>query len=597
MRRRLGALNYSGSDLPVVISVIIGLGFVLNQGPHFQTLVISILTSDQASIYGSVHGDGIVEYPALGEWIFLQYDAWFLLVALFAVLYAVQTRFAKKLFIDFAVAVALLMTLLDVSRGVIYGGLTAQFVVENIVSNLVGALIMACIFLLMLAASRWARMALRSHSRLAFWAPLFLPVLIGLLVGCLMFYGSTLLLNPSMASFEAKVSPPTSGFTIPPKNASEKDAFDFFDHAVQTAANVSWTGSSESLALEWRRESDRRGYRVDIYGIEGCASGNGVEELVRGGSAIHSFDDVGEIGLSMSDGPSDFLLIPLSIKGAHVQFKEDGPSMYWLSEGKKERSLSLSLFSDAASELSFWSHSEPLLLYFSGPLLDVSGQKPKTRSLQASFAVDGVEHRIEFKPKEKYLEEDPIGCSLLDRSPVMSGTYVHENAEIYAGVAIRLTPPRSGRDILDERVDKVRVTGVGGWLTVKDAPRKDVLRIISPGILYGFAAHSGLEEFYAHGERYQVGRDDSIQATDGSIRVALDSSGSLFVSGQARAIYLSGSRANKTRWEQIDWSGRAVLLAIFPLAGAFFWRVLARLLRENERLLSSASFIRRPRGG
>ena len=526
-----------------------------------QQFFVTVITSNEASIYSSAYSNDIVHFPTFGEWISSPSYWIYIPLSFIIVYYSTKVSNIIGVLIKFFWITLLLLTFLDLI-GIIYSGEWGiEIVFQCLFANIFGSLALSSGFTLSLFASEKLSKLLIYSQHFGHILAALAPLAIGIVVSVVIYLLLSIFYNVTPSKVHIVAKAPFSG-SYGVDDSSKKQNFGFLAEASQRSP-VHWTGFTEPFELSWFINKPKVGsYTVGFF--QGCYSFKDLKSL--GTVSPHIMGEVSSFKMRLDKGMAGF-----SIEGGENLrlTNQNIAHMFWVKDNEKQKGISISIYKSFHEILEFQNHSEiGYLIYFS--LVDSKG--PTSRELELS--IDGKKMTLIFEPSPLIRRDSKGHCASLLLPSAQKTVLV---SELFVGAIVRISP--SG-PLLTHRFKpsaNTKIKGFEGWLTA-DAPKtEDISKIMTTGALTYLSLKKGISELWLDGEKKELS-ELSNTVVQGEFSAQFNDNGALNLNGSG-LVSVNQQRLSKTRWEKVGWEAKLVLFGGLPTFFVWLLHLLIRLVK------------------
>ena len=561
----------------------LAMSFIYSTGPQVQTYIFALITSDDASIYGSAYQHQMVRLPKLDDW-FDSAVAWphvgigFIVVALSG-----STSGVKQLFHRIALFGFLTLLLFDIGYGLVQSQLSYVSLFQNLIANFLGAIAAAALAVILVEAANygfsafnwnlWARRAIAGA----------VVLLCGALALCSIFYSTDFFYRPRPTTIDLTAGPPSYGFLIAeaaPKGSRliEKGQEDIkapFSLLSTAAASkhLNWR-TPEKLRIDWSSKDPEPRYKVAVSLYSGCSQKVDVKLLPRVAETDIKFDNVRTLSFWNDWGIWD---ATVTVAGDTGKIKVAGidASFFSIKRNVDGKALDLEQFvpTGKTTKAEVDGGSERINIFMLLPPIAPEGLSSTNSVLHLD--VDGKAHELDVIAT--LADKEKAACTTMPAGELFSsGKWFAETPGL--GVNLEIIPEKTlGKSKLPSPIN---LAGSGGWISLDgvdpsdlDAPNDKRINMISitgdiKSVDLGGTDISAKAEdnFLAYGDRLLGGI----------------SSGSLKISGTADLLWINSARASKTKWEVLPLEYKLLVLTALGSALLLFARRVATIVIKDE---------------
>lgn len=572
---------------PLVVPVAIFLAFLLSVGPSLQLYFVSLVGSDEPSVYGSAYSNALAPFPRLADWLIGAFDWRFLLIGGLAACCACRASTSRGQFAATATACFAGLCVLDVSEWVLLSPRALDQLLVSFGANLVGSAVAATLLLAVLSAHERALAVAGQAIRAAFL------VLAGLAASIVVHYALLFFYKPLPIRVSLTASHPFSGGFAPhprvpaverlmvsSRRGSTRDGSGAFGLLPKRASGGKGEVNSPAgrLKVRWRRNRPDGSFVASLAFYIDCLGSDQVTKLGK----VHgvTVSDVHALDLRFDAGQT-FLEIPAQPRNG---FSYDEPRPALVSTDVEKAGTTVTYFSAGRGRLRNVGPEEQVFFLNAVLIKSVEGDGIMVpRALR--IVVNGIPRRVRFTSTGTIDPHAAMKCRALDL-PAFGGSdpsggvvRVAQSHLTSAGVLVRLTPvAQRSTTVLRTPVHSVEVSGGNGWFAVKGiAP--DRMRNEYLGITDFLIVDQGVKQLSVDGARVDTVKSSRVVIM-GDLSGSYDEEGDVHVEGSAQAAWLDGRRLNPTKWERLSNELRIFVLTTIVAAVAALGRLMARLLRR-----------------
>lgn len=573
---------------PPVAPVAIFLAFLLSVGPFLQLYFVSLVGSDEPSVYGSAYSNAVAPFPRLADWLIAAFEWRFLLIGGLAASCACRASTSRGQFAAVATACFAGLCILDVFDWFLLPSRVLGQLLVSFGANLVGSAVAATLLLAVLSFQERTWAAAGQAIRAA------LLLLAGLAVSIVVYYALLFFYKPLPVRISLTASHPFSGGFAPhPRGPAVKRLMNSDDHDLARDGSGAFGLLPESasggrgevnspagrLRVRWRRNRPDGDFVASLAFYADCLGYDQVAKLskVQGMTAL---SDVDALDLRFDAGQT-FLDIPAHPRNG---FSYDEPQPALVTTDVEKAGTTVTYFSAGRGRLRNVGPERQEFFLNAMLMKSVKGDVIMVpRALR--IVVNGVPQRVRFASTGTINPHAAMKCRALSLSglgrvdPSRGVIRVAQSHLTSAGVLVRLTPAHQrSTTVLRTPVHSVEVSGGNGWFAVTGiAP--DRLKNGYLGITDFLIVNRGIEELSVDGVRVDVVKS-SRAAITGDLSGSYDEEGDVHVEGSAQAAWLNGRRLNPTKWERLSNELRIFVLTTIAAVAAALGRLMVRLLRR-----------------
>lgn len=575
-----------------VLSLALGLSFVLSTGPIIQNYIFAVMNTDASSIYGSSYQQSLVRFPSLQKWLLSGLYWPYALMGLSIAAFTLRDPRPRQIWRYSAISSFVILNIADIIIAVVTDKFNAPFLFQNSVANAVGAglLGLALVAIFGLCQQVFRYMAVhRSHQRATAGM---IMVAAGVLASTAIYYSAAFFYQPLPVVVDVHLDYPGQGIFMAKESADvaadvdmkkveasegsdggsdeetavELDAplepFRLVPRNVQ-GTNAKWTGPQPDLRISWSKGKSTGSFTASLSLYDGCL---GLTELPMSSDPL-VLSDIGELAVWFDGTMSD-----LEVAGENHDYTFDfrGPeiSMFHMTPDDKADTVSIQQFLAEKATLQIRSDEESFRYFLASPAVrDESKSIKRKLHIQTdrqAFIVDLPRQR---RKEETCVAVPTISAATAGKPSTEFGFMAGVNVQINETSSVM--PPRSDRNL-----SEMSAIGHEGWLTVggisKAALENAQAGTASFLVFYGSARHLEIDQ------QQKTLRPFDSYSVFGELTASFESAGTLRFTGPARAVWRDQSRVNLTRWETLGTTAKlsvagfvfGVLAALVSLAKA-----------------------------
>lgn len=592
-RRGLVAATVARRWFAFFVPATLCLAFILSVGPFLQSYIVSLVSSDAPSIYGSAYADGLASFPSLDDWLLAGFDWDYLVVSGLAVSVACYSQTARGQFASLAVACSVGLSAVDVLAWATEPSIDLGQLLVSFCANLTGSAVVALLLLTII----WM------HERVAPGGGQTIRavylILAGLAVSVLTHYALLFFYKPLSVRVDFTASRPMSGvfnghriIGATTRRASQKNVDTARPRAFGLLPEVNGgrgevNSPAGRLKVSWRPNAPGPGYLVNLTFYANCFGPRQIAKLpswrvglVRPG--VRSLD------LAFDGGQTWFGISP--DERNRLSYVDAQPLLF--STQSEKDGIRITYFSTGEGTLRNVG-PERQAFFLNAALMKSDGSSGVIVPRALDLIVNGERQRIVFERTGTINADATHTCQALVPPPGMGphsvggSRLVSSRSLMSIGILVRLAPmPQTSTRVFAPPADSVAVTGGNGWLEIAGLePEKLAEKDLGGTDFIGIGR--GLKELLVEGARIEIRRDQQLIVL-GDLRGGYGEDGTLRISGDARAAWLESRRLNPTKWERLPTEMQIFVLTSFVamLAGvANLWRKLFTRLRDPAPLL------------
>lgn len=564
------------------------IGILTSVGPSLQQYALSALNSSAPSLYGAAYDDQIVEWPNLGRWIFHWNNLIYLTMGAFATIPALRRSTIREIGTSVGGWVALLLTFLDATFGLIQGSFSATSFGTNAIANIIGGSITGLIVFIALSS---ARLIANLNGVRRYIAPSAVIISAGFGVNALCYYVFFHLYQPLPVSSEALLKAPVGGWFLT-ENPSETSTsheqetgdtslFSLIPSSI-SPDKIEIISPQNPLSISIPPRADNY-YQIEVRFFTDCLMKrpaqlpSGPPTFVASGSKAFKLTSSGGFLYADGTGPLDFA----SSKSGNTI------AMFSLSPGSKGNSSTMTRFDGSSNTVSI-GVTDITRLALGVPSFE--GRAAKRKPVRRVFKLMSglTNHSFYFEPPTQHPDNSQQQCKIarpvdIPSSEVLETRHIIKSngAGITAVIKVKALP--SSSSLFDSPYSKLEIAGVSGWTTVHGLPEVD--SPMKVGSLRAISFQGTVTDFTVDTNPHPARPYDSF-VLQGQLEGEYLQNGTLRIHGKTNQLWRNGRRLNPTKWEMLSTEWQLSILGAFGAFLIALWRLLwpAALKNANETM-------------
>lgn len=579
----LTPIGWLGLALPLTVMMACILGI----GPMMQRSIFSALASDAPSIYSAAYQESIAQFPTLFEWLLFSFHWQFLVMATVILCVSLNGVPLKNFTFLMGASSIVTLTIFDVLAAIIERKLEVSSQLANVVANIAGGVLIAILVSSAFALLRMIIPYIRDSKVLFVAVPTILFVGFGVVVSSATYWSLRELYELLPSRFSVVLGPDVTGFYGVPTKPSgpakgekqNKRTFNFLP-VENTRGSVSVTSGKGSVSSTWRREVGEGQFSVAVQLYGDCL---GVKpESFKSSPNFLKQDNVQRVSIDVDDG-----LTHLNVANAanrHFEYDAEVGSVYWLTKEESGDSLSVTHFSQPKNEFRILSSGQ-MVISVSAMLFSQAGEKFIASPRTLTIDIDGNVWRLKLGSERLFTKDAKLDCHPLEMA-VPEGRISQATSDaidLTALISITSLPNQSAIYLRPET--SLTLRGINGWTSIDGLPPK-AFEYGAEGNLGALSARGNISDLQIEDLKLDVKAYEDIVLT-GDLSATFIEKGHVMVSGKARALWKSGVRLTRTRWELLatEWqiAFATAFIAFVGFAATWWWQSTKPLLEQDIR--------------
>lgn len=591
------AVRYGITRGAYILSLSIGLGYVLCIGPSLQLYLLSLLKSPEVGIYASTYGESLIKFPDLNTWLFNTNALMFPLLSLpFSIFIATKSRLPRDIFV---VSTAYFFTVLCLSDA----ALCFIFVdpknpinfYECLVSDAIGSPLIAGCVILALRFNDGILGFSKSNLPILKTLATAMPALAGILLHCSAYYICAIFFNPTASRIEVLVKPATTGLYVDEKNSAtlkkskpspEESQFGILTKPTRFNGEFGAISPQKSVKVEWQKPMRPEKYTATVRFYSGCGD---IKVADNAGAATpETFPSVESLAISTDDGPTQLSINSNSSDLATINVPNSKGDFFWFDQDSKTKEVTLARFTNGESPISYASSTDKMRIFVLENLAKIDAMRNiHLTARHAQLKVNNVTYDLSLSLDKNFDLNSKSPCKILDRAgPLRAGTNALSNIDGVLGLLIDIEPSSPTETLYNDRKNVMLIKNFAGWVSVSKLSASDASQMADSGKLGAILFRGDVDTFKLNESKIDATPFDIFVLQGEKMQGTLEPSGVLHLQGTADQLWKNQIRLNPTRWEQLDTAVKLLLLsAAMTIFSSLFYGV-ASTLKKNERLKS-----------
>jgi len=535
-------------------------------GPLLQQLIFGVLQSDAMTIYNSVYGNTIIEFPSLSDFLLIGFELPYWAMSLLISAVALQSNNLRVILTRFIVVSFLTMFCWDLIIGVQTGEFSTHFIIENLIADVIGSILLGIIYTAVIVGAEFVFNYAHGtvNSRTSF-ATIYVLVS-ALIVPIFLYYACRLILNPTPVNVEITLGKPASGFygksNIQSTDASYSGSI---LPIVSDSAYANWyTEGGNGLKLIWESQAKDVIFDAELSVNSSCSTSEQTEEVFRAGRK--NLQGLKKLELWV-DGGGSTLNLNADRQAVGIFSIQMDSSMFWIDQESDHESMKITHFTNEKAELEFTTYDKVFTSSIRILLIknhnDIINLEPRTIKIM-------VENKIEtvtFLPDECMKH--------LDSSSSIGDMQVPE-----VTIDVKISKRETHSNLNSFQPFRFTAKGGNGWLSVSNIRTKQLERTnITP--LSAILIQTPVKSIRVDSIERDSGKLDAIAALGAELRGAFRQ-GNLILIGEVKYLWSGQNRWSPTRWERLDWTIKALLISMLSLLLGPYTQFLFKRLNNND---------------
>lgn len=568
--------------LSIVASMGIALSFILATGPEVQRHLIALVNGTASSIYGTSYKEAFVHFPSLSDWLRTGISWPYLIMGAVIAFAAARYTRPRSIYSITVLSSWIILLTYDVINGAAYGLLSQEYLFENAISNLIGGAIIAALLILALIIRDSCYENMVGGASIRRFVSLSILAIFGILTSTTIFYLLTFFYQPVPVSVDLLVDHPISGMIVVDKdddtleeNGEEQAQFFSLVPVTERRQSYSWNSPRGQLGADWMALDVSTKYDAFLELHAGCYSVRDLKD--RNGEKL-KLDNITRLSISFDEGDSKFETIPDSQASGSLALELDKTSLFWSKRNsEKPEEIEVTQFIENA-RIIYTDNAGLVEFYLSASLFGGADDNLKASSRSLVIQTNKGGYRVSVLPPNTSSPEERIKCQNVDTiSAIKTGSLRAPKNAPFIGITVRIQST-------SEKTNKgnLVVSGGDGWLTMEKMDSHDLSTGSGKIDFLSFTGNTIKMNVDGTAADFTPYESFSIYGTlDGDF----DGSARMRVSGIAELLWKDRTRLSPTRWEQIPWEARTLLLSIASIVLLFVGKPLFARMHKNTQFL------------
>ena len=573
----------------VLVASTLCLALILSTGPQVQTYVLSLLNSDVPSVYGSAYQQTLVEFPNLANWLAGVLSWPCFAIGLIVAWFATRSVEPRVVAWNTACASAILLSVFDITLGIVDNKISVRWLTENLVSNFVGGVIVATLLICIFSAAEFAHKHLPVNRVIRHCLVLTTLPFFGLLYCCAAYYLSGLFYAPLPTTIDITASAPADGVVAStrsqatPSFAAGNRPFSFAP-MKSVRSNVKWISPEGNVEIRSDFEAAHTP-KLEVHMVVGCTGLEQLEKLQTWPSAWITTSGLASLEVVGDTGPTDFVTMLPTTQRADIKIQTGPVATFNLNQEANHQSVQITQFVDKDALVDLRTNSS--LRFFLGvPLISANNKEVTLAPRMIKLRVNGEVQFIRLWPPASIVDvPDRTECQAVEDLKPLSiastGGIDVKRPEAIVGIVVTITQPVDIRRISMGDVG-IRVSSSGGWITILGLQAED-LEHESLGQAHMLQVRGNISDFSLD-DVIQTPRQVETITAMGTLEAQFVQ-GKLRFLGQAKRLWKDQGRLNATRWEKLSWEPKLFIISLILSALAVLGKVVTNRLRVNQKML------------
>jgi hypothetical protein len=559
-------------------------------GPLVQAVVVAILSGESSSIYDSENVSELASFSA-----YLTAALWppYLAGGVFSAIAMLLASTKRTVFASGTIAIALSLTLIDLSSGVPEG------LASSILCNVAAGAILASLTLILILDNQVIRRVANGNEKVERIIWLVAPATGFFALATILFSALGFLTRVPKTPVSFRLEPSLNGYYVTEMeqqcsmgnrkelkqctsvDGKENSKFSFLGKFSETdGGRTEFLGGGSGLKIEWSTaiEGSTRG---SLWVTQGCVGESADYENAIKSSPLYS-GDIRNLAITVDDGLTDFRII--DPKPNRFTVSDEGVAQFWINPSRNNpEKIDVSRFlGNGIIQVNDKSDTTKFSLGLISLTKNEKGTQFKTR--RATYSINDDEKRlIEFNLAPEMIEaRATIACEGLEVEQ-HAGKLSATTKVPYISLVVSLEAPRQLS--LDDmgKLGHVTISAANGWIKSTGYRKDQLHEAITEGTMSQLSLIGVVRDMVVDGEVISTGPTSTLQLS-GKMYARTDGP-AILVEGSANYLIFNGKRLSRTRWERLDAGVRIPIILGVPTAAFFLLNFARTTLRRPIRLV------------